>query len=211
MKFLLASLLAASTFAETYELINEDSDMIACTFLAESCTTPFTWSGQSLTLTTTEIGADEMQFCINAVAPNAGEGYGSSFALYWTDGVEYVGNWSTAMDGLWFFGSELSDMGRINDTHADESEDWTLISEERTCDDDGTCVFDTCASRPLQTADSNDYTLPIRQGSTIIAVFYSGDFEGVTYTHLGAMSLGLMILTTAAPRSLSSDLCRGFE
>ena len=32
---------------------------------------PFTWSGQRMTLTTNEIRPGFMQFCINAVAPNS--------------------------------------------------------------------------------------------------------------------------------------------
>ena len=53
MKVFTAVLLAASALAETYDLINEDTQM--------------NWSGELMTLTTSITG-DEIEFCINAIA-----------------------------------------------------------------------------------------------------------------------------------------------
>ena len=61
---------------------------------------PFTWSGQRLTLTTTEKGSN-MEFCINAVAPNAANDTSNSFTVNWTDSGKYsAANYRT--DGVMF-------------------------------------------------------------------------------------------------------------
>ena len=153
-----------------------------------------------MTLTTTEVGADALQFCINASAPNSANDQSSTFGVSWTDGFEYSAE-NYAVDGVTFTvyagTTSVYDVGSI-DTTIDENNDWTLISDNRTCDDAGTCVFDFCASRPLQAGDSNDYDLPIKKGSSVIATFSAGDFSGTVHRgEMGALSLGFAILTAA--------------
>jgi len=57
-----------------------------------------------MSLTTTELEGDEIEFCINAVAPGAAESSEPVFAVFWTDGELYVddGETETETDGLWF-------------------------------------------------------------------------------------------------------------
>ena len=99
MKFFTASLLAASAFAltETYDLINEDS-------IVNLIDPSLTWSGQYMTLTTT-VDGDEIEFCLNAIAPNSADDTGSTFSVSWSDGIEYSAeNYDLEFDVVSFMG-----------------------------------------------------------------------------------------------------------
>ena len=54
-----------------------------------------------MTLTTTDSGADAVQFCINASAPNSSNDQSNTFGVSWTDGFEYSAA-NYAVDGVMF-------------------------------------------------------------------------------------------------------------
>ena len=108
MKVFTAGLLAASAYAETYNVINEDT-----VFLDQSVT----WAGEFMTLTTS-IDGDEFELCINAIAPNSFDDELSSFSLMWSDNEEtdicsFLGG---PADGVWYWG--------VIDSFLPEPEDW---------------------------------------------------------------------------------------
>jgi len=96
MKLCFASLLTASALAKKYDLIGKNSEMIL-----DSDGSTYEWAGESLILETTELEGDEIEFCLTAVAVNAGaDNEEPSWGVWWTDGELYVDN-DTPVDGLW--------------------------------------------------------------------------------------------------------------
>ena len=71
MKAFLASLLAACAFAEVYQLVNEESEMLSYGFdEGEVVYTPYEWAGEFVSLETTEV-EEGMEFCLTVEAPGA--------------------------------------------------------------------------------------------------------------------------------------------
>jgi len=101
MKAFLASLLAASAFAETYELITTDSEMWTWTDFDDASPAEYTNAGEELTLTTSDDGTD-ITFCFapTDAAWAAATNTEIVVGLAWTDGVEYVADDDTATDAV---------------------------------------------------------------------------------------------------------------
>ena len=86
MKAFLASLLAACAFAEVYQLINEESEMLSFEWdWGEPVYTPYENAGEFLSLEITEVEAG-MEFCLTVEAPGAAVEYYSYFGIEWTNG-----------------------------------------------------------------------------------------------------------------------------
>ena len=155
-----------------------------------------------MSLTTTELEGDEIEFCITAVAPNAAESAEPVFAVYWTDGELYVddGETETATDGLWFRYTVETEAVLILDYNtgsSDTTNDWTNVDDKTdySCDEYDTCTIVLCATRALVTEDEDDFDLPFKDGFSMNAQFSAGDFSG--YVYCDALSLGLALFAAA--------------
>ena len=175
MKFCFASLLAASAFAKTYDLIGKNSEMI------NSDDSIYEWTGETLKLDTT-IDGDDIEFCLTAVAPNAGEeNEEPSWGVWWTNDELYVED-ATPTDGVWIrYSFNPDNIGlTISDTFdgaPDTTNDWTEVPDKksRECDDDSTCTYVICVTRALDTGDEDDYVLPFPDVFSINVEFWAGD------------------------------------
>jgi len=95
MKLCFASLLAASAFAKTYDLVGKNSVMV------NSDDSIYEWTGETLKLDTT-IDGDDIEFCLTAVAPNAGaDNEEPSWSVFWTNDEIWVDEETTPTDGVW--------------------------------------------------------------------------------------------------------------
>ena len=123
----------------------------------------------------------------------------AEFTVEWTDGAEYYAD-TMEVDKLMFFGEYAASEWSFtvhDDYGGDPSTVWTAADSETplACDADGLCAGDLCATRAL--VASGEFDLPFKDVTDFTAIFDLGDFEGMVNVYSGAMSLGLVILSTA--------------